>query len=312
MPSASSSAAPDGAPVTDAETVTDVAAEDVAADTAADGLPVQTLTGAADDAVTVLVYGEPLQELPEDLYIPPAALEVFLEAFEGPLDVLLYLIRRQNFNILDIPMAKLTRQYMEYVDEARKRNFELAAEYLLMAAMLINIKSRMLLPRPAADEEEDVGDPRAELVRRLLEYEAIKMAADNLGKLPQEGRDYWAAHHAHCDDPPVQLPDVQLNELQEAWRGMLRRLRLQNTHHQITREVLSVRQYMSRVLKQLQGQQFVEFEKLFDTQNCSVPVLVVTFIAILELVREKMIQVVQAEPYAPIYLRQQAGHSSNH
>lgn len=268
-------------------------------------VPSASTASVTDDAVTVRVYGERLQELPEDLYIPPAALEVFLEAFEGPLDVLLYLIRKQNFNILDIPMAKLTRQYMEYVEEARKRNFELAAEYLLMAAMLINIKSRMLLPRATAVEEEEADDPRAELVRRLLEYEAIKMAADNLGKLPQEGRDYWAAHHAHCDDPPVQLPDVQLDELQEAWRGILRRLRLQNTHHQITREVLSVRQYMSKVLKQLQGQRFVEFEKLFDMQDCSISILVVTFVAILELVREKMIQVVQAEPYAPIYLRQQ-------
>lgn len=257
------------------------------------------------ETVSVTVYGEPLQELPDDLYIPPAALEVFLETFEGPLDVLLYLIRRQNFNILDIPMAKLTRQYMEYVDQARKHNFELAAEYLLMAAMLIHIKSRMLLPKPTAAEEDDAADPRAELVRRLLEYEAIKMAADNLGRLPQEGRDYWAAHHAVCDDVPAQLPDVHLSELQEAWRGMLRRLRLQHTHHQITREVLSVRQYMSKVLKKLQGQQFVEFENLFDASDCNVPVLVVTFIAILELVREKIIQVVQAEPYAPIYLKQQ-------
>lgn len=257
------------------------------------------------DTISVRVYGEPLQELPDDLYIPPAALEVFLETFEGPLDVLLYLIRRQNFNILDIPMAKLTRQYMEYVEQARKHNFELAAEYLLMAAMLIHIKSRMLLPRPANEEEDEAADPRAELVRRLLEYEAVKMAAENLGKLPQEGRDYWAAHHAFRDDVPVQLPDVHLSELQEAWRDMLRRLRLKNTHHQITREVLSVRQYMSKVLKKLQGQQFVEFENLFDASDCNIPVLVVTFIAILELVREKIIEVVQAEPYAPIYLRQQ-------
>lgn len=252
------------------------------------------------------VYGEPLEELPEDLYIPPEALEVFLEAFEGPLDVLLYLIRKQNFNILDIPMAKLTRQYVEYVEQARKHNFELAAEYLLMAAVLIHIKSRMLLPTPPSEEEDEGDDPRAELVRRLLEYEAIKLAASNLDELPQEGRDYWAAHHAQYTPSPAQLPNVELDQLQEAWRGMLRRLRLQNTHHHIAKEVLSVRQYMSAIVRKLHGAEFVAFEALFETEVCSVPVLVVTFVAILELVREKMVQVVQAEPYAPIYLRQAA------
>ncbi len=254
-----------------------------------------------DHVAVARLYGEPLFQLPQDLYIPPDALEVFLEAFEGPLDLLLYLIRKQNFNILDIPMAAVTRQYLNYVDQVRKRNLELAAEYLLMAAMLIEIKSRMLLPPKKTADGEEAEDPRAELVRRLLEYEQIKLAAATLGNLPQYGRDFLKAQVYIEQSLQPRFPDVHIVDLREAWADILKRAKLVQ-HHKITREELSVREHMSIVLKQLQGRQFVEFENLFDTSK-GTPVLVVTFIALLELAKESLIEITQAEAFAPIYVR---------
>lgn len=254
-----------------------------------------------DQVALARLYGEPLFALPQDLYIPPDALEIFLEAFEGPLDLLLYLIRKQNFNILDIPMAAVTRQYLVYVDEIRVRNLELAAEYLLMAAMLIEIKSRMLLPPKKTAEGEEAEDPRAELVRRLLEYEQMKAAAFRLNEMPQVGRDVLRAQVFIEQALQPRFPDVHIADLQEAWRDILRRARLVQ-HHKITREELSVREHMSMVLKKLQGRRFVEFEHLFDVGR-GVPVLIVTFIAMLELAKETLIEVTQAEAYAPIYVR---------
>ena len=256
---------------------------------------------AVDQVAVARLYGEPLFSLPQDLYIPPDALEVFLEAFEGPLDLLLYLIRKQNFNILDIPMAGLTRQYLSYVEEIRHRNLELAAEYLLMAAMLIEIKSRMLLPpKPQAPGQEG-EDPRAELVRRLLEYEQMKSAAARLNALPQLGRDFLAAQVYIEQSLQPRFPEVTLVDLQAAWAAVQQRARLVQRHH-ITREELSVREHMSQLLKRLQGQRFVEFEDLFDAAR-GMPVLVVTFIAMLELAKETLIELTQAEAFAPIYVR---------
>ncbi len=258
-------------------------------------------TGAVDQVAFARLYGEPLFALPQDLYIPPDALEIFLEAFEGPLDLLLYLIRKQNFNILDIPMAELTRQYLGYVDQVRARNLELAGEYLLMAAMLIEIKSRLLLPQRQAAEDEEAEDPRAELVRRLLEYEQIKLASLRLAQVPQLGRDFVAAcvHIEQADSP--RLPDVDPSELRQAWLDILRRAQLVQ-HHHISRETLSVREHMSLVLRRLRGKRFVEFTELFDIEQ-GVPVLVVTFIAMLELAKETLIEITQAEAFAPIYVR---------
>lgn len=254
-----------------------------------------------DQVALARLYGEPLFALPQDLYIPPDALEVFLEAFEGPLDLLLYLIRKQNFNILDIPMLDVTRQYMAYVDEVRSRNLELAAEYLLMAAMLIEIKSRMLLPPKKQEDGEEAEDPRAELVRRLLEYEQMKLAAQQLGQLPTYGRDFLKATVYIEQSLQPRFPDVEVSELQAAWRDILKRAKLVQSH-KITREELSVREYMSQILKQLQGQRFVEFERIFNPEKGST-VLVVTFIAMLELAKETLIEITQAEAYAPIYVR---------
>jgi len=254
-----------------------------------------------DHVAVARLYGEPLFALPQDLYIPPDALEVFLEAFEGPLDLLLYLIRKQNFNILDIPMAAVTRQYLSYVDEIRSRNLELAAEYLLMAAMLIEIKSRMLLPPRKSAEGQEPEDPRAELVRRLLEYERIKLAAARLAELPQYGRDFLKAQVYVEQALTPRFPDVALADLQSAWADILGRARLVQ-HHKISREELSVREHMSIVLKKLQGRRFAPFEDLFDPAR-GVPVLVVTLIALLELAKESLVEVTQAEAYAPIYVR---------
>ena len=263
--------------------------------------PALAMPEVVDHVAIARLYGEPLFTLPQDLYIPPDALEVFLEAFEGPLDLLLYLIRKQNFNILDIPMAALTRQYLSYVDEIRTRNLELAAEYLLMAAMLIEIKSRMLLPPKKAPEGEEVEDPRAELVRRLLEYEQMKLAAAKLNEIPQFGRDFLRAQVYIEQALQPRFPEVHVVDLQQAWADILRRAKLVQ-HHKISREELSVREHMSLVLKKLQGQRFVEFEHLFDpTQGA--PVLVVTFIALLELAKETLIEITQAEAFAPIYVR---------
>ena len=254
-----------------------------------------------DPVALARLYGEPLFAMPRDLYIPPDALQVFLDAFEGPLDLLLYLIRKQNFNILDIPMAALTRQYLAYVEEIRATNLELAAEYLLMAAMLIEIKSRMLLPlKPVADGAE-AEDPRAELVRRLLAYEQTKLAAARLNALPQFGRDFLCAQ-AHVEQPlQPRFPDVQVGDLQAAWADIMKRARLVQ-HHVITREALSVREHMSFVLRALQGRKFLEFEQLFDT-TLGMAVLVVTFIALLELTKEGLLDITQAEAFAPLYVR---------
>jgi segregation and condensation protein A len=254
-----------------------------------------------DQVAVARLYGEPLFAMPQDLYIPPDALEVFLEAFEGPLDLLLYLIRKQDFNILDIPMAGLTQQYLTYVDEIRHRNLELAAEYLLMAAMLIEIKSRMLLPPRHVANGQEAEDPRAELVRRLLEYEQMKLAAVQLNTLPQLGRDFLRAQVYIEQSLAPRFPEVALGDLQEAWQAILKRATLVQ-HHRITREELSVREHMSMVLKKLQGQRFVEFETLFDPAK-GVPVLVVTFIALLELAKETLVDITQAEAFAPIYVR---------
>jgi segregation and condensation protein A len=246
------------------------------------------------------LYGEPLAELPKDLYIPPEALEVFLEAFEGPLDLLLYLIRRQNLDVLNIPMAEVTRQYMEYVELLRVRQLELAAEYLVMAAVLIEIKSRMLLPKPSAATDEE-SDPRAELVRRLLEYEQMKLAAHKLDQLPLAGRDF-ALVQVWLEQTAVRrLPEVSLDDLREAWLAVVRRSSV-TRHHKVSREELSVREHMSRILRILSGESFTEFSTLFDSLR-GVPEMVVSFLAILELAREKLVEISQQAPFMPIYVK---------
>jgi segregation and condensation protein A len=254
-----------------------------------------------DGVAFAKLYGEPLFKLPNDLYIPPDALEVFLEAFEGPLDLLLYLIRKQNFNILDIPLAAVTLQYLEYIEQIRQRNLELAADYLLMAAMLIEIKSRMLLPAKKVEGEEELLDPRAELVRRLLEYEQIKLAAFQLDTLPQVGRDFVRTQ-VYIDQTVVtRFPDVEIADLQAAWNDLLRRAKL-TEKHTITREELSVREHMTQILRRLQNAKFIEFQDLFEPTR-GVPVVVVNFIALLELAKETLIEITQAEAFAPIYVR---------
>ena len=262
--------------------------------------PAAAAANANPGARIALVNGEPMLEVPHDLYIPPEALEIFLDTFEGPLDLLLYLIRRANFNVLDIPMADLTRQYLRYIDTLRERHFELAAEYLLMAAMLIEIKSRMLLPRHKHEEASD-EDPRAELVRRLLEYEAMKRAALKLDELPRVGRDFgWI--QVWIEQAMVRrMPDVQAADLSAAWRSLLLQARV-NQHHRIGRKELSVREHMSRILRRLQGNGFVEFHDLFEP-GAGVPLMVVHFLALLELAREALVEISQDRPYAPIYIR---------
>ncbi len=257
-----------------------------------------------DGVALARLYGEPLFKLPEDLYIPPDALEVFLEAFEGPLDLLLYRIRKQNFNVLDIPMARLTEQYLAYIEQIRRSNLELAAEYLLMAAMLLEIKSRMLLPMKKAESGEDVADPRAELVKRLVEYERIKLGAAHLDDLPHVGRDFVRAIVAIEQTMAQRVPTVDIADLQAAWADVLKRAKL-HAHHRIAREELSVREHMSLVLRKLTGRQFVEFGDLFDAQLLArgVPIVIVHFLALLELARENLIEITQAAPFAPIYLR---------
>lgn len=268
---------------------------------AAGSTPASPAPSVVDQVALARLYGEPLFSLPQDLYIPPDALEVFLEAFEGPLDLLLYLIRRQNFNILDIPLADVTRQYLAYVEQIRRRNLELASEYLLMAAMLIEIKSRMLLPPRKTEDGSEPQDPRAELARRLLEYEQIKLAAAQVDGLPLLGRDFLRVQVSTDQSLAARLPDVNPTDLQEAWRDILNRAKL-NERHRITREQLSVREHMGIVLRKLQGQRFVEFGDLFDTTQ-GAAVMVVTFIALLELAREELLEITQAEAFAPIYIR---------
>lgn len=248
-----------------------------------------------------MVQGEPQFVLPKDLYIPPDALDVFLEAFSGPLDLLLYLIKRQNLDVLDIPIADITQQYMQYIEMMKELRLELAAEYLVMAAMLAEIKSRMLLPRPVSEEEEG-EDPRAELVRRLQEYERFKQAAEDLDGLPQMGQDIFSTEievpDKHIDQPP---PDLDLKELMHALNEVLHRADLFSSH-QIARESLSLRDRMSCVLDAARADNFVAFSDLFDLSEGRQGV-VVTFMAILELLKQSLIEMVQAEPYAPIHIK---------
>lgn len=266
---------------------------------------IDTTPDVIDAVALARLYGEPLFALPNDLYIPPDALEVFLETFQGPLDLLLYLIRKQNFNVLDIPMAEVTRQYLSYVDQIRMHNLELAAEYLLMAAMLIEIKARMLLPVKKTDSGEEPEDPRAELVRRLLEYEQMKLAAQKLDALPQLGRDFHRAQAFADLRVERALPDVSVEDLRQAWIDILKRAKL-NAHHHITREQLSVRDHMTHILRRLSDVRFIEFGSLFMeriSEGAPVAVVVVHFLALLELSRESLLEITQAEPYAPIYVR---------
>ncbi|HUK02077.1 MAG TPA: ScpA family protein [Steroidobacteraceae bacterium] len=249
-----------------------------------------------------LVNGEPVTQLPRDLYIPPQALEVFLEAFEGPLDLLLYLIRRQNLDVLDIPLAEITRQYMQYIELMQELQLELAGEYLVMAATLAEIKSRMLLPRAHGMGDEAEEDPRAELVRRLQEYERFKQAAENLDELPRLERDVWSASADMKDRQVVRvMPQLTLQEMLVAFKDVVVRAEL-FAHHHVEREPLSVRERMTEILAQLERASFVEFVRLFHPEEGRMGVTV-TFIAILELVREGLIDMVQTEPYAPLHVR---------
>ena len=252
------------------------------------------------------IYGEAMAQLPLDLYIPPDALAIMLDAFEGPLDLLLYMIRRANVDILDIPMAPLTRQYLDYVEAMRSRNLELAADYLVMAAMLIEIKSRMLLPRPKAVVGDEAEDPRAELVRRLMEYEQMKIAGQKLNDLPQAEREFFWVETLVEKSLYVRHPDVTVADLKEAWEAIFRQAKL-NKHHKIGREELSVREHMSIILRLLQEHgDFVRFETMFDPAM-GAPGLVVHFLAMLELAREKLIEFTQTEAFQPIYVRVQQG-----
>lgn len=250
-----------------------------------------------------LVQGEPLTLIPQDLYIPPDALQIFLEAFEGPLDLLLYLIKRQNLDILNIPIADITRQYMEYIELMENMQLELAAEYLVMASMLAEIKSRMLLPRPVNDDDED--DPRAELIRRLQEYEQFKKAAEDLEALPRVERDIFLPQ---AEMPKITseipLPEVSIRDLLAAFRDVVNRAEQFASHH-IEREPLSVRERMTIVLSRLKSSGYTEFKDFFDIEEGRMGV-VVSFLAILELVKESMIDLVQNEPYAPIYVKPRA------
>jgi segregation and condensation protein A len=248
-----------------------------------------------------VVQGQPYTQLPKDLYIPPDALEVFLEAFEGPLDLLLYLIRRQNLDILDIPIAEITDQYMGYIAMLEDLQFELAAEYLVMAAILAEIKSRMLLPR-AADDDEDEDDPRAELVRRLQEYERFKQAAENLDDLPREGRDFSVAEAFLSDRKVVQIPpEVNLADMLDALRDVLSRAEL-FSHHQVQMEPLSVRERMTSIIDRLRSNPYLEFQMFFTPEEGRMGV-VVTFLALMELTRERVIDLIQNEPLGQIYVK---------
>ncbi len=252
------------------------------------------------------IYGEALEHLPQDLYIPPDALAIMLDAFEGPLDLLLYLIRKANVDILDIPMAPLTRQYLDYIESMRASNLELAADYLVMAAMLIEIKSRMLLPRHKVGEGDEAEDPRAELVRRLMEYEQMKIAGQKLNEQPQAGREFFWVETLVEKSLYVRHPEVSVADLKEAWEAIFRQARL-NKHHKIGREELSVREHMGIILRLLQERGgFVRFETLFDPAM-GAPGLVVHFLAMLELAREKLVEFTQTEAFQPIYVRLHQG-----
>jgi len=252
------------------------------------------------EMVLAIVNGAPVLSFPQDLYIPPDALEVFLEAFEGPLDLLLYLIKRQNLDVLDIPIAEITKQYMDYIGLMSEMRLELAAEYLVMAAMLAEIKSRMLLPRPVESDDED--DPRADLIRRLQEYERFKQAAEDLNNLPQMGRDTFVGV---VSPPPKEteapLPEVELKDLIFALRDVLKRADMY-THHHITQEPLTVRERMTKVLGTINADSFTEFTSLFTIEEGRMGV-VVSLLAILELVKESLLELVQSEPFGPIYVK---------
>lgn len=252
------------------------------------------------------IYGEPLQQLPQDLYIPPDALAIMLDAFEGPLDLLLYLIRKANVDILDIPMAPLTRQYLDYIESMHASNLELVADYLVMAAILIEIKSRMLLPRPKIGAGDDAEDPRAELVRRLMEFEQMKIAGQRLNELPQAEREFFWVETLVEKSLYVRLPEVSVDDLKEAWMAVVRQAKL-NKSHKISREELSVREHMTIILRLLQQRGgFVQFETMFDPEM-GPPGLVVHFLAMLELAREKLVEFTQTEAFQPIYVRVHQG-----
>ena len=256
-----------------------------------------------------LVHGQPVLQMPQDLYIPPDALEVILEAFEGPLDLLLYLIRRQNLDILDIPVAEITRQYVDYIGVMQEMRFELAAEYLVMAAILAEIKSRMLLPRPVS-EEGDEGDPRAELVRRLQEYERFKQAAEDLDTLPRQDRDTTPVHAFVPERAAVRLPPpVDMREMLLALYDVLKRADLY-TGHAIKRDALSVRQRMGDLLTRLEDGKFHRFESMFTPEEGKQGVLV-TFLAVLELAKEQLLDIVQEAPLAAIYVKSLALNNTN-
>ena len=260
-----------------------------------DGMPVSA-------PPIAVVFGEAVLETPQDLFIPPDALRVILESFEGPLDLLLYLIRKQNLDVLDIPMARITAQYMEYIDGMRDARLELAAEYLLMAALLIEIKSRMLLPRPPAELADELEDPRAELVRRLLEYEQIKLAALELDRIPQAERDFaWLAVLVE-QSAEKRLPELTVVDIRQAWLAILARAK-NNRRHEIQQDELSVREQMSAILRVLAFKPFVPFDELFDP-TLGVRHVVVNFIAMLELAKEGLVLISQDEAYAPIYVQQ--------
>ncbi len=278
--------------------MTNQAVED-AADNTASGI--FTIQPQQQEMPLAVVRGQPILQMPQDLYIPPDALEVILEAFEGPLDLLLYLIRRQNLDILDIPIAEITRQYIDYIELMQDMRLELAAEYLVMAAILAEIKSRLLLPRPPQDENVE-EDPRAELVRRLQEYERFKQAAEDIEALPRQERDFCQASAFVTDRSVIRLPPpVQMRELLLALKDVLKRAELSG-RHAIQRETLSVRNRMSDVLKALESGEFRQFEALFDPGQGRLGI-VVTFLAILELAKEHLIEISQNEPLAPIYLK---------
>jgi segregation and condensation protein A len=246
------------------------------------------------------IYGENIEALPQDLYIPPDALEVYLDSFEGPLDLLIYLIRKNNIDILDIPMANLTLQYINYVEKMKVIKLELAADYLLMSAMLIEIKSRMLLPKPSLEGEED--DPRAELVKKLIEYELMKDAAENLNEMPQVGKDILIAQSYFERVTEVSYPDVSIDDLFEAWKNVLKRAK-QFEQHQISRSELSVREYMTIILRKLNEKSLLEFSTFFNSEKDPIPKLVVCFLAILELTKEGLIKINQQSSSSSIFLQ---------
>ncbi len=253
------------------------------------------------EPLSVRLHGEPLLVMPQDLYIPPDALELVLDTFQGPLDLLLYLIRKHNLDVLDIPMAELTRQYLAYIELLKQHKLELAAEYLLMAAVLIEIKSRLLLPKSVKVAEDDGVDPRVELMRRLLEYEQMKLAAQQLNALPQAGRDFEIVQVLIEEVCELRLPDIRVDDLKQAWLAVLSRARL-NTRHTVRREQLSVREQMAHILRCLKGGQYVAFDALFSPDE-GLAKMLVTFIAVLELAKEYLLEIQQGEMFGVIYVR---------